>query len=470
MVNRRHPLFTLEDNGSPKRIPPEVFNFVGRDRGWTQHADNFLSANRHSLGELSVDVSLQPSASDIHLSLVPDGRIGAVPLYAPDTRRIVGGVVVKPRFGWGGIGLALQRIGWSASPKLLPLPMVPGSAREVPPWVLAGPVLERLRRLLRDIRRGFHMREETRESPRGQILWSAYATQQLSRGRMHQLPCRYPDLSPDLQLLGHIRWGLEMIRSSLQPYAAVDVIARSLEEHIREQLHSVSHVRALEPRPQELERLLHLEGLPNRLLQEGLQALGWLVEQRGLAGSTESDGLAWRLDMHELYERWVVHLVRQWAKGFGGAVLTGADEETSTPLQWSSRIHSSMSRLVPDVVVRTPEQVMIFDAKYKSHFEELDVTRWREAAENLREQHRRDVHQVLAYAALFEAPKIRAVLAYPMHLESWQRLAAANAIVSQARLTNHGRDVTISLAAVPLFMPDHQTVRRCIASWDILRS
>ncbi|MDA8219129.1 MAG: hypothetical protein M0Z94_16105 [Dehalococcoidales bacterium] len=84
------------------------------------HAENFLSANR-------------PGVSEIGLELRPGGVVGAVPLRAPDTRRVAGAIVVRPRFGWGGIGQVLREIGWSASPTLLEMPLVPGAAREVPP-------------------------------------------------------------------------------------------------------------------------------------------------------------------------------------------------------------------------------------------------------------------------------------------------------------------------------------------------
>lgn len=52
--------------------------------------------------------------------------VGAVPLRSPDTRKVAGGVVVRPRFGWNGIGPLLQQIGWVASPQVLEMPLVPG--------------------------------------------------------------------------------------------------------------------------------------------------------------------------------------------------------------------------------------------------------------------------------------------------------------------------------------------------------
>lgn len=50
----------------------------------------------------------------------------------------------------------LSQTGWAAAPSFLEGALVPGSGREVPPWVLAGPVLARLAELLDALRRGYH--------------------------------------------------------------------------------------------------------------------------------------------------------------------------------------------------------------------------------------------------------------------------------------------------------------------------
>ena len=78
------------------------------------------------------------------------------------------------------------------------------------------------------------------------------------------------------------------------------------------------------PGKSQMSHLLRTAGLPPAALQRGMQALGWLVDERGLAGVAETDGLAWCLPMYELFERWVEHVVRLWAREFGGQVRSGA--------------------------------------------------------------------------------------------------------------------------------------------------
>lgn len=447
---RERPLLLLDDGGAARALAPSLFGIGGRDPSWNLHAENFLAANRPGLTALEVEPELVPRPDQIDLRLRPGGTLGAVPLHRPDTRRIAGGVVVRPRFGWSGIGPILQRVGWSASPRFLQLPLVPGSAREVPPWVLAGPVLQRLGSLLREIHRGFHLVEEVRTMPRGQILWGRYVSEQMARGAFHHLPCRFPELGPDALLRAYLRWGIQEVRRSLLPHAAADTIARRLAEAADELLASLRDTAARAPDRSTLDRLMLGSGLPSVVLHHGLEALGWIVDERGLAGQAETDGLAWALPMADLFERWVEHLVRHWAREIGAEVATARTGETTVAIHWPRGTASSLKSLVPDLVVRRGDAVTIVDAKYKGHFQELDETRWTELATKLREQHRHDVHQALAYAALYEAEQVTTVLAYPMRFATWARLAEHGRTVVTAEITGGGRSVRIALLGVPL--------------------
>lgn len=461
-------LIRMADQGHPLRLEAEQFDIQGRDRSWNLFAQNFLSANQPSFSALDVAPSLVADADRIRLQLRPGGVIGAVPLRSPTTRKIIGGIVVRPRFGWNDIGPLLHQIGWTASPQLLELPLVPGAAKEVPPWVLAGPILQRLRALLDELTRGFRWCEEVRESPRGQILWGQYA-RNLGRGMFHRLPCRFPELGPDQVLRGMLRWGVQSVHRSLVGWAHVDPIARRLTELAIELLQQLSDVKPIAPGRSDIDRLLMSTGLPPVALQLGLQALGWIVDERGLAGTAETDGLSWCLPMYEMFERWVEHLARIWAHGFGGQVRSGRNHETLVPIRWEHRGIRSLSSLVPDLVVEQGQRVWIIDSKYKAHFEELDDHRWAELGAELQSEHRHDVHQALAYAATRNAAQITTVLAYPMRLATWQRLADRNRTVTTATIAAGSREVRVALAGVPIQTPETGSANALVQAWDVLK-
>jgi hypothetical protein len=111
---------------------------------------------------LQVDVCAD---SEVYVRLTPGARIGAMPLVGPATRRVVAGILVEPRFRWPALGAVFNSIGFTVEPALGGSPLVPGSARDVPPWILAGPVIQRVAALLRHSRRSFVEHQETRSSP-----------------------------------------------------------------------------------------------------------------------------------------------------------------------------------------------------------------------------------------------------------------------------------------------------------------
>lgn len=466
---RARPLLVLADQGQPRPVPIELLAGARRDRNAGASPDGFLRVNRVQLDALAIAPLLEPNPEGVSLRLRPDGLVGAIPLLAPDSQRIAGGLVVRPRFGWDDIGVLLSAIGWSAAPQILAQPLVPGSAREVPPWVLAGPILQRIEALLQTLSRGFRLHEEVRQQPRGQILWGRYVAEQMARGQFHQLPCRYPELGPDLLLRAYLRWGLEQVHGSLAPWSVRDRIARLLIDHAERLLEDLRDIRPKVPDRRSLDQLARGLSMPSQVLRAGLEALGWVVDERGLAGQADLDGLAWRLTMHALFERWVEHLARRWAHDFGARVDTAEERTARYPLRWQRPGHGSLSELAPDIVVHAGDTVYVIDAKYKGHFEELDDHRWRELQSELQAEHRHDLHQVLAYAALFDAPRIVSVLVYPLYARTWATLSEQGGALIRAEAAGGGRTVEVALAGVPLQLPPGCTSNEITQGWQVLR-
>jgi 5-methylcytosine-specific restriction endonuclease McrBC regulatory subunit McrC len=59
---------------------------------------------------------------------------------------------------------------------------------------------------------------------------------------------------------------------------------------------------------------------------------------------------------------------------------------------------------VPDIWLEWETATLIVDAKYKRHWEELQKRSWMNVEEEVREQHRNDLLQALAYANLARTP------------------------------------------------------------------
>ena len=315
--------------------------------------------------------------------------------------------------------------------------------------MLAGPVLGRLAELLAALRKGYQVCEEVTQRPRGQIAWRRYISESLIRGRWANLPCRHPELATDPLLRQMVRWGLERVRIALLATGGRDPIARMLVAVAEGLLQRVRDVRALQPRRGELERFSVNDLLLNTALGRGLEALGWVVDERGLGGGREMDGIAWTLPLEELWENYVEAFVRRETALNGGIVRVGRRRETVFPIEWSDPSHRSLGHLVPDVVVFRRDSIHVIDAKYKAHLAELDEHGWQRFTDDVREAHRADIHQVLAYASLYEADEVHASLIYPLRQSTFDALRSRGRDRSSAHLLHGARRVHLELRGLP---------------------
>jgi hypothetical protein len=411
----------------------------------------FLEANRIHLKRLGVVADVQ-TRGGVALRLTPGVRIGAVPLLSPVTRRVAAGLLVEPRFRWTALGAVLGDIGFATEPSLGGTPLVPGSAREVPAWLLAAPVVRRLEAFLRHRKRGFTEREEVRQSPRGRVDWSVWATTHVPSGRWTTLPCRYPEPDDDPELMAAVRWTLGRLDDELAVFHEATA-ARLLRARVYDLQVQVGPGQARRPSSD----FQSLRG--SGWIAEATQAMGWIAEERGLGGSRILDGMSWDLPIDEVWEAWVDAFISDLAPRCGFTALRRGN--TTHELNWSTRTRS-MRMLVPDSGLRGPDRLVWVDAKYKAHLNLLARRGWSGLEESTRDAHRADLHQALAYAALGEVPRIDSLLVYPA-LSSEDRGPPAIATVASGR-----RRVRLLLVDLPFGFqsPDHR--EKTLTKWRAL--
>jgi hypothetical protein len=442
-VSASRPLFKTHDHEEPLSIHAEDVGASG-DR-WVEP---FVAANTAGLRRLGVhhEIRVDPV---LRVILKPGARIGAVPLLSPATRKVVAGLLIEPRFRWAALGAVFNAIGFSVEPGLGGAPLVPGSAREVPPWILAGPVIERIAALLRHRRRGFVERTENRTSPRGRVDWTTWATAQVPRGAWATFPCRFSEPDDDPALLACVRWTLSRLAEDLSSVAwsppARYLLGRAAE------LQSVVGSGALR-RPSSNSNLAGASAW----VHDAVEAMTWVAEERGLGGARSLDGLAWDLSIDAVWEAWVAAFAADLGRQLG--MTASRFQAARRPLRWHGPAQS-MRALVPDVELRGAERVVWVDAKYKAHLELLSRRGWSGLSDEVRAEHRADLHQALAYASLTDAPQVDTLLVYP-HVGAEDRVPTTVATVTSGR-----RRVRLVLAAVPFGYrnPEHQ--ERCLRSF-----
>ncbi len=412
-------------------------------------ADQFIRQNAALFQLLQVSIQRDYDGRDVLLHIDSGSAIGAVPLVSPLTGRQDFGLVVQPRFPWAGIGPMLAEMGWLITPTPLRLPLLKRSERRVPPWVLSFMVLARLKALLDRLERRFELITETRSAPKGNIDWTRYATREMPRGEFLQVPCTFPDLRDDRHLKGAIRFAIEKQLRSLATQHEQGAFVHRLMALAESLLRKVDAVPSRRPQKSDSQMWLR-RPMRGDSFVEGLEAIHWTVDERGLAGLSDLEGLPWTMPMEQFFEAWVETVMRRVAHQMGGTLKAGRRRETVAPLAWDPPYTGSQRSLVPDMILELDGRSFIIDAKYKRHWEELQQGGWQEERAEWQERHREDLLQVLAYANLVSGGDIVCCLVYPCSQGTWESLAKRGRLFHQAELPNRGRRVRVWLTGIPM--------------------
>jgi hypothetical protein len=412
-------------------------------------ANQFIQQNRGILHQLGVLIETAYDRATVDLVFRTGTRVGAIPLISPTTGQPDYGLIVQPRFGWQGIGPMLGEMGWRVIPQPLRLPLLPRSDRKIPGWVLSTIVLFRLRALLERLERRFEFSELDCPAPRGSVRWTEYAIERLPSARFLSVPCRFPDLRDDRELKAAIHFTLRRQLIGLEGQRHAGVVVLQLIDLCSRLLERVRQVAPKEPEPLRFQSWLR-GPLRAGVFRDGLQAIEWTVEETGLAGLADLQGLPWVMPMEEFFEAWVEAIFARIARHKGGQLRVGRKRETISPIVWNPPYAGSQKYLLPDMVLERDTETLIIDAKFKGHWEELQLGRWGELDEAIREHHRTDLLQVLAYSTVAASKMITACLAYPCTYQTWKFLKRQGRIAYRGNVRAGTRKIGILLTAVPM--------------------
>jgi hypothetical protein len=412
-------------------------------------AHQFIERNAATLGKFSIDARVEFDGTDVFVAFQSGSQIGAFPLASPITGKLEIALVVRPRFGWTGLGRVLGTSGFKVIPQVLSLPLLPKTEREIPDWILSATILPRLKALLAQLARRFEVIEEVRSAPRGQVNWANYATQRVPAMKFLEVPCLHPDLCNDRQLTAAIHYVLRKQLSSLESQRDAGLIVMELLELCINLLRLVKDVSPARPSRKQLDGWFKTP-FTTKIFSHGLDAITWSSEETGLGGTTDWRGLPWVMSMEEFYEAWVETLFSRYCRQFGGLLRIGRRRETITPIAWERPFLGSQKFLMPDLVIEHEDRRVFIDAKYKDHWEALQRHRWLDLEENVREKHRDDLLQVLAYSTLSESKVIVACLVYPCTLETWATLKERGTVSHRAAVYAGTRKIDLVMLAVPM--------------------
>lgn len=442
----------LEDHSSVRRSAVDFFQLRHLRDPQPQAArmaEQFITQNRPLMSCLDGRMEGTYDGKDVCLVIHAGNAVGAVPLFSPTTARPDYGLVVQPRFAWPGIGSMLGKMGWRITPMPLRLPLLHRSERRVPIWVLSSMILMRLKALLSSMERRFEMANETLSAPRGRVDWTSYALRSVPKADLTAIPCCFADLRDDRLLRGTIRYVLERQLHALETQTEHGAFVHALLDLCQWLLRAVQDVPPYAPSRSTIASWARRPMRAHHFV-EGLQAIEWTVDERGLGGLSDLEGLPWTMPMDRFFEAWIETVFGTVAQRTGGRAKVGRKRETVQPIRWEPPYLGSQKSLVPDVWLEWDSLTLIVDAKYKRHWEELGRQGWSAVEQHFREQHRNDLLQVLAYANLARTSRAIVCLAYPCSPETWLSLRSGGRLFHRAEISVGPRTLRLWLTAVPM--------------------
>jgi hypothetical protein len=84
----------------------------------------------------------------------------------------------------------------------------------------------------------------------------------------------------------------------------------------------------------------------------------------------------------------------------------------------------------------------------------------------LRDSHRADLHQALAYAVLAESPRVDSLLVYPGTAESAGDSATTEPVFALADLVAGGRHVRLGLGSIPFGFQGPAHRENVVTAWE----
>lgn len=115
----------------------------------------------------------------------------------------------------------------------------------------------------------------------------------MPRGNFLSIPCTFPDLRDDRHLKGAIRFTIEKQLHSLDTQRQHGSFVHRLIAFAEALLLKVQHAPSRRPASLEIVSWLR-RPLSAEAFRDGMQAIDWTMEDRGLAGLSDLQGIPWR--------------------------------------------------------------------------------------------------------------------------------------------------------------------------------
>jgi hypothetical protein len=391
-----------------------------------QYLQKFISYNSDEFRFLGVQPYLIGSDQSTALTFRSSGFIGCIPLRASDTGKQIGDFVVMPRFTgrdrFEDYIEILNLLGTEISPEVIDsLPLASGKNFRPPLYLEAVKFISSLENLTLRPWRKFDNVEKVSNQPTGQINWTKYINKEYKVENRLKFPSRTNILSEFHIEYSEIRYVYDICKSELLSANTPQRIKNTLRNKLSFlELHLYNHkpsgTNKITIKSSDSPTVKTCKEQANKILNFNL-----------------TDSTAWRVDFSDVFEKFIQYIFKEVAKETGGRLYSNFKFQSKTSKHYSWEL----KHIEPDAIFQKENLLIFIDAKYKSNlYNKFDKS------ELLKEDHRHDLHQIMAYSSFSNSANKIGFLCYPSDQLEIKNIQYNNRI--------NGISNTIQVLGVPL--------------------
>lgn len=366
----------------------------------------FLLLNKKMFSFLGIVLEMNGTGNDLFIKFKTSGYIGAIPIKMPYDGIAHKDFQIIPRFDssdhvFSDLTQLLSKLDYSISPEYadgeelsLPLQLRP------PMYYEAAKFIELFETAQKQNWVKFEVVKENHRFPKSNTNWSKHAVNSSDLVKALLYPSSDSILSQN-----HSEWQELLYVFNI---AESIILQQNVPELIRYKYRN--RIIALHKKNSSIETrmtdAISIHASDPHAIKEAKHQANILLQK----GSTSC--VAWRIDMAKLFERYVQHVVIVSLKGLNGTVMP------NSKIQGRGQIaHWGLNYLEPDMILKCNSDIYMADAKYKAHYYAFGQN-----SEILKETHRSDLHQLLAYCSFSPEKNKTGILFYPSNTPSCRKI------------------------------------------------
>lgn len=398
------PCLSTSKNFSKNEIYKVLFDKKVDKRYLEVAIQRFIELNRDVFHFLGVETTVHGTGEDLSISFSTSKYIGTIPIRMPYNGLVRKDFQVNPRFygrenNYADLTQILNRLNYSISPEYFNRKLCNPTQLKPPEYIEAIKYIDLFDKAYRFSWRKFDTRTLSHSYPKSNTDWCKYSLSCADPRKTLIFPSRDSVLTTNHHEWQKLKYVFEIARGIIFSANTPSTIRYRYCSKVKYLTNKVSNIK-----PKYTKLIAVSMHDPKCIIQLKAQANAILKTE-----STECT--AWRMDMAEMFERYVQAIVRQAVRGMSGIVYSNSRFRVNNSIpSWGLRY------LEPDILIRLGDNLYMADAKYKANYYVQSVD-----SEILNETHRADLHQILAYCSFEPQTSSKTgILFYPANETSYR--------------------------------------------------